>query len=130
MLSERLVGGGTSLNRDALIVDYNPEQLAAGCVQAQLPPKSYVSIDPYAGKTWLRGASRHVSYAHVFPPNSRLLDCESSGWIAMGLMTARSAHSGGVNLAFADGHIQFVADGVDLTVWRAWGTPNGGEVTE
>lgn len=130
LLSERLVGGGMSLNRDALIVDYKPEQLAAGCVQAQLPPESSRGTDPYAGKTWLRGASRHVGYAHVFPPNSRLRDCEASGWIAMGLMTARSAHPGGVNVAFADGHVQFVADSIGLEVWRAWGTPNGGEVTE
>jgi prepilin-type processing-associated H-X9-DG protein/prepilin-type N-terminal cleavage/methylation domain-containing protein len=130
LLSERLVAGGASLNRDALIVNYPPEQLAAGCVQAQMPPESSEGSDPYAGKTWLRGASRHVGYAHVFPPNSRLRDCEASGWIAMGLMTARSAHSGGVNVAFADGHVQFVADAVGLAVWRAWGTPNGGEVTE
>jgi prepilin-type processing-associated H-X9-DG protein len=87
-------------------------------------------LDPFVGKTWLRGADRHVGYAHVFPPNSRLLDCEASGWVGMGLMGARSAHPGGVNLLFADGHLQFVADGVQLDAWRAWATPNGGEVVE
>ena len=52
---------------------------------------------------------------------------EVAGWVGFSLMTARSAHSGGVNLLFADGHAAFVNDGIDLKVWRAWGTPNGGE---
>jgi prepilin-type N-terminal cleavage/methylation domain-containing protein/prepilin-type processing-associated H-X9-DG protein len=42
--------------------------------------------------------------------------------------TARSRHSGGVNVLFADGSIHFVRDGIDLTTWRALGTINGGEV--
>lgn len=45
----------------------------------------------------------------------------------MSAMTARSGHPGGVNLAFLDGHGAFVGNGVDLAVWRAWGTPRGGE---
>jgi prepilin-type N-terminal cleavage/methylation domain-containing protein/prepilin-type processing-associated H-X9-DG protein len=40
---------------------------------------------------------------------------------------ARSRHSNGVNAAMADGSVRFVANSVDLTVWRALGTRSGGE---
>jgi prepilin-type N-terminal cleavage/methylation domain-containing protein/prepilin-type processing-associated H-X9-DG protein len=41
---------------------------------------------------------------------------------------ARSRHTGGVNVVFADGHVQFVQNSISLGVWRALGTMNGGEV--
>ena len=40
---------------------------------------------------------------------------------------ARSAHTRGVNTVFADGHVQFIQDGVDLAVWQAIGTIDGEE---
>jgi len=42
--------------------------------------------------------------------------------------TARSFHSGGVNVAFVDAHIEFVTDEIDLIVWQALSTIDGGEV--
>ncbi|WP_406698522.1 DUF1559 domain-containing protein [Singulisphaera sp. Ch08] len=41
---------------------------------------------------------------------------------------SRSRHSGGVNAVFGDGSARFVKDSVNLNVWRALSTPNGGEV--
>jgi prepilin-type N-terminal cleavage/methylation domain-containing protein/prepilin-type processing-associated H-X9-DG protein len=41
---------------------------------------------------------------------------------------ARSRHPGGVNAAMLDGSVQYVVDDVDLAVWRAAGTTQGGEV--
>ena len=41
---------------------------------------------------------------------------------------ARSKHTGGVNVAMADGSVRFVADSIDLTTWRAMGTRSNGEV--
>jgi prepilin-type processing-associated H-X9-DG protein len=35
---------------------------------------------------------------------------------------ARSNHAGGVNVVFADGHMLFVNEGIDLEVWRAVST--------
>ncbi|HTN04910.1 MAG TPA: DUF1559 domain-containing protein [Planctomycetaceae bacterium] len=43
------------------------------------------------------------------------------------LMPASSLHAGGVNVLVADGSVRFVADGIDLGVWRALGTRNGNE---
>ena len=40
---------------------------------------------------------------------------------------ARSRHSGGVNAAFGDGTVRFVADNIPLATWRAFGTINGNE---
>ncbi len=43
------------------------------------------------------------------------------------LMVANSAHMGGVNLGLCDGSVRFVGRGVDVGVWRAVGSRNGGE---
>jgi prepilin-type N-terminal cleavage/methylation domain-containing protein/prepilin-type processing-associated H-X9-DG protein len=40
---------------------------------------------------------------------------------------ARSKHSGGINTIFADGHVQFITNSIDLNTWRALSTMNGGE---
>jgi prepilin-type N-terminal cleavage/methylation domain-containing protein/prepilin-type processing-associated H-X9-DG protein len=40
---------------------------------------------------------------------------------------ARSRHTGGVNVAFCDGSVRFVANSVSLTTWQALGTINGGD---
>ncbi len=42
-------------------------------------------------------------------------------------ITASSLHSGGVNLALADGSVRFISDSIDRRVWRALGTRNGNE---
>jgi len=42
--------------------------------------------------------------------------------------TARSFHTGGVNVAFVDSHVEFVTDEIDLIVWQALSTIDGGEV--
>jgi prepilin-type N-terminal cleavage/methylation domain-containing protein/prepilin-type processing-associated H-X9-DG protein len=129
LFSERLVGGDPAAStRNPLIVSCGqPTNIVPACAQAQLPLSEAKLGDVYAGATWLRGSNRHARYAHMFPPNSRLQDCLVAGWVGMSLMTARSAHAGGVNLLFADGHATFVTDQVGLKVWRAWGSPNGGE---
>jgi prepilin-type N-terminal cleavage/methylation domain-containing protein/prepilin-type processing-associated H-X9-DG protein len=41
---------------------------------------------------------------------------------------ARSFHSGGVNVALADGSVRFVGNGIDPSLWRDLASINGGEV--
>ena len=42
--------------------------------------------------------------------------------------SARSRHTGGVNVLLGDGSVSFVRDSISSTTWRAMGTMNGGEV--
>ena len=71
-----------------------------------------------------------IGYTHQSTPN------QPSCWPASpmdawdGSLTASSRHAGGVNVAFADGHVPFVSDAVDLHVWRAAATRAGGEQTD
>jgi prepilin-type N-terminal cleavage/methylation domain-containing protein len=46
------------------------------------------------------------------------------------IMTARSAHGGGVHVLLGDGGVRFVADSITLSVWQALSTPKGGEVPQ
>jgi prepilin-type processing-associated H-X9-DG protein len=41
---------------------------------------------------------------------------------------ARSRHSGGVNVAMADGSIRFVRNSIATSTWAAMGSRAGGEV--
>ena len=43
-------------------------------------------------------------------------------------VTARSYHPRGVQSLLMDGSVQFIADGIELDVWRALSTRNKGEV--
>jgi prepilin-type N-terminal cleavage/methylation domain-containing protein/prepilin-type processing-associated H-X9-DG protein len=40
----------------------------------------------------------------------------------------KSAHSGGANMAYADGSVQFVQDTIDYRLWNFFGTTAGGEM--
>jgi prepilin-type processing-associated H-X9-DG protein len=40
----------------------------------------------------------------------------------------RSDHVGGVQFAYADGHVEFASDGIDLNLHRALSTKDGGEI--
>jgi prepilin-type processing-associated H-X9-DG protein len=70
----------------------------------------------------------------VAPPNWTGEDCWTSTSSNIpdtpgehAIISARSKHSGVVNVCFGDGHVISVGDTIDLAVWRALGTRNGGE---
>ncbi|RUL86311.1 DUF1559 domain-containing protein [Tautonia sociabilis] len=81
------------------------------------------------GNGWWDGDYRSTLYNHYLTPNSPQFDClgpfvpHNPAWKA-----ARSAHPGGVNALFCDGHVQFVKDTVSPSSWRAIATRRGGEV--
>lgn len=70
-------------------------------------------------------------YNHVAPPNWQSYDCgndpiaDTPGEHV--IMSARSEHVGIVNVCYGDGHVSSVSNTIDLQVWRALGTRNGGE---
>jgi len=47
-----------------------------------------------------------------------------------GVISARSAHAGGVNAAFVDGAVTFISDSVDSAVYKAFGSRAGGRDSE
>ncbi|MEZ6101545.1 MAG: DUF1559 domain-containing protein [Pirellulaceae bacterium] len=53
--------------------------------------------------------------------------CTNSG-SSFAHKAARSRHPGGVNVTYADNHVTFVADSINLATWRSIGTMNGTEV--
>ncbi len=78
------------------------------------------------GREWSRGSFTGGSTTNNYwPPNSPNYDCAGD---TQGLLSARSLHPGGVNVLFADGHIQFLKDSVNRAVWWAIATRAGGEV--
>jgi prepilin-type N-terminal cleavage/methylation domain-containing protein len=87
------------------------------------------------GFSWANGEFRCGLYNHYYGPNSSMPDCmgvQLGGGVQMqftpyGWRTARSAHRGGVNVMSAEGSLQFIADSIDLEVWRALSTIAGHE---
>ena len=45
-----------------------------------------------------------------------------------GTFAARSNHSGGVNVLFADGAVEFTSQSINRLIWQAMGTPAGEEI--
>ena len=89
------------------------------------------------GSRWMYAAPGHSMYNHRRGPNDPGVDCRgglphSTAPNALAdLLTldvaARSKHPGGVHSLLCDGSVRFIANTVDIGVWRALGTRNGQE---
>jgi prepilin-type N-terminal cleavage/methylation domain-containing protein/prepilin-type processing-associated H-X9-DG protein len=62
------------------------------------------------------------------PPNSRTPDCGGPRGNGFGIFAARSQHPGGVNVTMADGSGRWVTATINLSIWRALGTRNRGDL--
>jgi len=84
----------------------------------------------FSGGSWFHGDPLWTWYNHGLTPNHPTADCSTAGrWEEGGyqLLTARSMHSGGVNVMLMDGSARFVSEAIDLRTWRALATRVGGE---
>lgn len=81
------------------------------------------------GNSWMDAGLRSTAYNHVFGPNSEVPDCavRDSGSNVFGAVGARSGHFSGVNVLYGDGTVHFIENGVDLAIWLAISTRDGGE---
>jgi prepilin-type N-terminal cleavage/methylation domain-containing protein/prepilin-type processing-associated H-X9-DG protein len=100
------------------------EQFMAECrgidrARAQISPSS-------KGQSWLLGDLSYTLYNHVLGINEN--SCTNHGAVQEGAWTAGSFHPGGANVLYVDGHVQYVGQGLSLSVWRALGSRDGGEV--
>jgi prepilin-type N-terminal cleavage/methylation domain-containing protein/prepilin-type processing-associated H-X9-DG protein len=78
------------------------------------------------GREWVRGSYIYATINFYWTPNFAQMDCLSGN--IRGRMSARSAHPGGVNVLFLDGHVGFIKDSMQQATWRAIATRRGGEV--
>ena len=140
--SERLLGDGPEATTLASRAELNPQTMyvnpAAETNDANCRNSLRVNFSQRRMYTWVAGEPRCTSYNHYYAPNDRVNpDCvanftgtdpvtRSSGH---GLSTARSRHPGGVTTWYCDGSVRFIAESIDLQIWRSLATRSGGEVT-
>jgi prepilin-type N-terminal cleavage/methylation domain-containing protein/prepilin-type processing-associated H-X9-DG protein len=102
-----------------------------------LPPTTTQDQDS-RGVRWHYGAPGHTMYNHRRAPNDQQPDCRGGlphsnrsdplwNWLSLNI-AARSMHPGGVNSLLADGHVQFIKNSINVVIWQALGSRNGGEV--
>jgi prepilin-type N-terminal cleavage/methylation domain-containing protein/prepilin-type processing-associated H-X9-DG protein len=91
---------------------------------------------------WVDGKVHETGFTTVFPPNTLVAypnggtvydvdfisATETSPGDTYAVVTARSYHSGGVNVVLMDGSVRFVTNDIAPATWRALGTRAGGEV--
>lgn len=125
LISERM--GGKQLAWPygiAMIPRYmSDESFARGC--NNVPRSNSRAHD--TGIKWHGYHIADLTYNHYWQPNHRSWDCQ--GFMNQ-VISARSHHSAGVNVLFADGHISFCSSSIDLVIWRALGTVAGNETID
>lgn len=145
VFSERLTGSGDRGDVYSPAVDMWGAQSISGTMN--FGPMSQAEIDAWfdnacgslyaanpphnsdLGAYWFYAGLLDTWYNHGLLPNSFVPDCGiPHGRMTIGLVAARSRHYGGVNVAFADAHVQFVSNEIHRNVWRGWSTRNGAEV--
>lgn len=94
----------------------------AACTAAAAPAWS-----GQRGAKWVNGHLADTMYNHWYGPNSSNPDCQN-GYHNFALVSARSAHVGGVQVTLVDGSCRFVGENINTDLWRALATRAGGEV--
>ena len=92
---------------------------------------------------WVDGRAHQTGFTSTFTPNTKVW-CQqgelhydvdwnnqqvgkSKTYHSSAAVTARSYHSGGVNVVLLDGSVHYISDDLDLAVWQAATTRSGGE---
>ena len=114
--------------------DVTAPEAAAACLASDWEDLPIVVEVGSRGSGWASDISFNVGYNHLLPPNTRncLLTVSSFGELGSttdgASMNAAGSHPGLVQVAFLDGTVHRISDGIDLAVWRALGSVNGGEI--
>ncbi|MEM8541635.1 MAG: DUF1559 domain-containing protein [Pseudomonadota bacterium] len=83
------------------------------------------------GHAWISGWSFAANtYMHVMPINQRNGHIYGGEGIGYNIVTPGSYHPGGINVTFADGSTHFISESIDINVWWALGSIDGGEIVD
>ena len=134
----------TPYYRNAMNATSRPPASAAELCGMGGQPLMGETLDDNNGHTeWVDGRVHQTGITALFTPNTNV-PCVQDGrtydidWTNVqesssqpaatyAAITARSYHPGGVNAALMDASVRFVSSNVDLAVWRAAATRDGGE---
>jgi prepilin-type processing-associated H-X9-DG protein len=137
--SERLRGDGDQARwdreRDYWFADRRATTVDDAVLNCANTPEGDPPHYSRSGSSWLLFGYDQSFYNHIISPNAATPDCSENnirekidGGEDGGIHTARSHHSGGVNLVTADGSVRFIKATIATAVWRALGTRAGGEI--
>ncbi len=95
---------------------------------------------------WVDARIHQSGFTTTFAPNTRVgyemegrehdvdfnssREGKSTTAITYAAVTARSHHTGGVEIGLVDGSVRFLSQTIDLNVWRGLGSRAGGEVVQ
>lgn len=116
------------------------DQVYQDCLAVNPTTKTGMQLQAsYRGRNYVLGEYATTRYNHVMTPNQKSCCRYTTGTNASlgvdgkcnnqgGATTASSRHAGGANVCFADGHVDFFTDDVDLLIWRAIASRAGDEM--
>ncbi len=113
-----LIAGGEATIRCSQTYDEGPVYM-----------HSYTPNDPTPDLVrWCDPADANKGPAPCVPGSGTYGGGVLGNTLNMVVHTSRSMHPGGAIVGLCDGSVRFVSETVDLTIWQALSTPNGGEV--
>jgi prepilin-type processing-associated H-X9-DG protein len=95
------------------------------CYAYDAPPTAV--LIRYRGCEYYRNIPEIAIYNHTVGPNNKGYDCADTS-ITMAHIAARSYHTGGVNVCFADGSVHFITNSISLGTWKALATRAGSDI--
>ena len=141
IFSESTLGTGPESTSDPAIIAANPQTVYRFVFSAPLTDASAAAASSFnnsnrRGFMWVNGEFRCTLYNHYYGPNSRTPDAigvslnpdPTKQYTGYGWRAARSWHTGGVNVVYADSSTHFIDENIDLVIWRGLATPKGREV--
>lgn len=86
----------------------------------------------HPNREWINGVGAQTVFNTLNTPNSKNQDCHECsgcGWYdSRGVWTARSLHTGGVQVLMGDGAVRFISDNIDFNTWQRLGHISDGNV--
>ncbi len=90
------------------------DEFASYCAAIPPLPMDYGwrGVSRARGLPWVNGNIGFTMYVHILAPNQP--SCYNGTDVQAGISSTASAHDGGVNLIYADGHAGFIGNSIDI----------------